>query len=89
MAAPKPRAGVDEDAAGGDIGKGADSIHKVFAPRCHVLHGVQGSVGRRYFDVKHHDLAAAERADGVDEVLGLGTGVFAGMTEVISASGGQ
>jgi hypothetical protein len=47
---------------------------------------VQGGIGRCNFDVKYHDLAAAELSDGIDEVLGLRLRVLARVAEVVRAS---
>lgn len=67
---PEPSAGVNENATGGYFGEGANSVNKILAPRRHVLSRVQRRVGGCNFDVEHHDLSVAERADGVNEVHG-------------------
>jgi hypothetical protein len=83
---PEPGAGVNKDAAGGDVGERANCVDKVFAPRCDVLCRVERGVGGRNFDVENHNLAVAQRAHRVDKVLGLRLGVLARVAKVISAS---
>jgi hypothetical protein len=82
---PEPGASVNKDAAGGDVGEGANCVDKVFAPRCHILRRVERGVGGRNFDVQYQNLAVAQHAHGVDKVLGLRLGVLARVAKVISA----
>jgi hypothetical protein len=83
---PEPGAGVNKDAAWGDVSERANCVDKVFAPRCHVLCRVQRGVGRRNLHVEYHDLAVAQLPHRVDEVFGLRLGVLARVAKVISAS---
>ncbi len=85
-ASPKPGARVDEHTARRNVREGTNSVNEGFAPRCDVLRRVQGGIGRCNFDVKYHDLAAAELSDGIDEVLGLRLRVLARVAEVVRAS---